>query len=423
MKTLKQFFGGDLRQFGMVIALVAIVLFFHFATGQKVLSPTNMQNLFNGNSYILVLAIGMVFVIIAGNIDLSVGSVSALVGIVIAISVTNWGLPWWLGILIGLALALAIGAWQGFWTAFWGIPAFIVTLAGMLGFRGLQQLIGASQTIPVPREIQFIGAGYLPEIGPNTGYNNLTVLIGLIACAFVIWGQLRSRANDVKIGAEVVPMWITVTRIAVVCVVILYITYLFATGRPGTSLPVSAIILIALTLIYSFIASRTVLGRHVYAFGGNRNAAELSGVRTKWVNFFVMMNMSFLAGIAAVMFIGRSTASGPADGLNWELDAIAAVFIGGAAVSGGVGTVLGSVVGGLVMAFLTNGLQLMGASAEFTSMIKGLVLLLAVAVDVYNKNQGRPSITGLLMKNFKRSQATVEPSVEQQQAETLNETK
>lgn len=399
MKQLRKLFGGDLRQFGMLFTLVALIAFFQILTKGLVLTPTNMMNLFNGNSYILILSIGMVLVIIAGHIDLSVGSVAAFVGIVVALAMRDLHLPWYVAILLGLALGAVIGAWQGFWMSVVGIPGFIVTLAGMLLFRGANQFVGKSDTIPVPKEFQFIGAGYLPEIGPNTGYNNLTVLLGLIAIALLSWGQVRSRAKLAKINAEVPPMWVTITRIVGLALVLLYVTYLFATGRPGTSFPVSGLILVALVILYSFIAGRTVIGRHVYAVGGNRNAAELSGVRSRRVYFLVMMNMAILSALAGMIFVARSTASGPFDGVGWELDAIAAVFIGGAAVSGGVGTVVGSMIGGLIMAVLNNGLQLMGVGADATQMIKGMVLLLAVAVDVLNKTMGRPSLIGYLTRN------------------------
>ncbi|MER2136118.1 MAG: sugar ABC transporter permease, partial [Arthrobacter sp.] len=294
----------------------------------------------------------------------------------------------------------AIGAWQGLWVAYVGIPAFIVTLAGMLIFRGANQWFGKSNTVPVPQEFQFIGAGYLPEVGPNTGYNNLTLLLGLVLAAVVIVGEVRRRAKTVKIGSLNPPAWVAVTKTGLLVAAILYATYLFSTGRPGTSFPVSGIILAALVVLYVFISTKTVVGRHVYAVGGNLHAAELSGVRSKKVNFLVMMNMSILASLAGMIFVARSTASGPFDGTGWELDAIAAVFIGGAAVSGGVGTVVGSIVGGLVMAVLNNGLQLLGIGADLTSIIKGLVLLIAVALDVWNKSQGKPSIIGMMMKNF-----------------------
>jgi putative multiple sugar transport system permease protein len=398
MTSLKQLFGGGARQFGMVFALIALVLVFHLATGGKVLTPTNAQNIINGNSYVLILAIGMVLVIIAGHIDLSVGSVAAVVGIVVALAIRDWGIPWWLGVLLGLAVGAVIGAWQGFWVAYVGIPGFITTLAGMMFFRGANQYIGKSNTIPVPKEIQYLGAGYLPEWGPSTGINNSTLVLGIAAVAGVVWAETRRRRSARRLGAAAVPMWVSVVRTGALVAVIVYATLLFGTGRVGTSFPFSGVILAALVLIYGFVSSRTITGRHVYAVGGNKVAASLSGVNIRRTNFFVMMNMSVLAALAGIVFIGRSTASGPFDGTNWELDAIAAVFIGGAAVSGGVGTVVGSLIGGLVMAVLNNGLQLMGVGSDSTQMIKGLVLLAAVAFDVYNKIQGKPSIVGLLMR-------------------------
>ncbi|GAA1354917.1 sugar ABC transporter permease [Arthrobacter rhombi] len=400
MNAIKQLFGGNTRQFGMIFALVALVVFFQIMTEGVTLTSGNLMNLLNGNAYILILAIGMVLVIIAGHIDLSVGSIAAFVGVTVALAIRDWGLPWWAGVLLGLALGAVIGAWQGFWVAYVGIPAFIVTLAGMMLFRGLNQFVGKSNTIPVPEDFQYIGAGYLPEVGPNTGYNNLTLLLGLATAAFVVIMGLRGRAKAQRLGAVVSPMWVQITKLTLISAAILYATYLFATGRPGTSLPIPGIILIVLVLIYGFISSRTVFGRHIYAVGGNRHAAELSGVRSKKVNFMVMMNMAILAGLAGMIFVARSTASGPSDGNMWELDAIAAVFIGGAAVTGGVGTVVGSIIGGLVMAVLNNGLQLLGVGADATQIIKGLVLLAAVAFDVYNKSQGKPSITGMLSRGL-----------------------
>ncbi|MDQ0802054.1 multiple monosaccharide ABC transporter permease [Arthrobacter sp. SLBN-112] len=403
MNALKKLFGGNTRQFGMIFALVALIIFFQIATEGRTLTPGNVINLFNGNSYILILAIGMVLVIIAGHIDLSVGSVAAFVGVTVAIAIRDWGIPWYLGVLVGLLLGALIGAWQGWWTAYVGIPAFIVTLAGMLLFRGFNQFVGKSNTIPVPQDFQYLGSGYLPEVGPNTSYNNLTVLIGLAAVAYVIFSEVRRRRTAKALGAEVPETWVVVLKLVLICAAILYATDLFATGRPGTSFPIPGLILAVLVLIYGFISSKTVVGRHIYAVGGNRHAAELSGVQSKKVNFLVMMNMSILAGLAGMIFVGRSTASGPFDGVGWELDAIAAVFIGGAAVTGGVGTVIGSIIGGLVMAVLNNGLQLLGVGADLTQIIKGLVLLIAVAFDVYNKSQGKTSIIGMLTRNFNRS--------------------
>lgn len=408
MKALKGLFGGDVRQFSMLFALIALILYFQVATGGKVLTSSNMMNLINGNSYVLILAIGMVMVIVIGHIDLSVGSVAAVTGIIVALAIRDWGIPWYLGILLGLAVGAVIGAWQGWWVAYVGIPGFIATLAGMMFFRGLNQFIGKSNSVPVPREIQWLGGGYLPEWGPNTGMNNSTLVLGILAAAFIVYREFQLRKRAARIGAQPDGAVVVVLRAGVLLAVVAYLTYLFGTGRTGTSFPVPGVLLVLLIIGYHILTQRTVLGRHIYAVGGNKAAAALSGVSTKRTYFFTMMNMSVLAALAGIVFVGRSTASGPFDGTNWELDAIAAVFIGGAAVSGGVGTVTGSIIGGLVMATLNNGLQLMGVGSDSTQMIKGMVLLLAVAFDVYNKTQGRPSITGYLMKGLSSKKTSAE---------------
>ncbi|OJV60629.1 MAG: sugar ABC transporter permease [Cellulomonas sp. 73-145] len=412
MKSLKQLFSGGARQFGMVFALAALIAIFQFTTGGKVLTSTNAQNIINGNAYVLILAIGMVLVIIAGHIDLSVGSVAAVVGIVVALAIRDWGIPWWLGVILGLVVGALIGAWQGAWVAYVGIPGFITTLAGMMLFRGANQYIGKSNTIPVPSQIQYLGAGYLPEWGPNTGLNNSTLLLGVLAIVFTVWVEFRRRSKAAKLNGAQMPVMVSVIRTVLIVALLGYVTWLFGSGRPGTSFPVSGVILVVLVIVYHFISARTITGRHVYAVGGNRAAAALSGVNIKRTNFVVMLNMSLLSALAGIVFIGRSTASGPFDGTGWELDAIAAVFIGGAAVSGGVGTVVGSMIGGLVMAVLNNGLQLMGVGSDRTQIIKGLVLLAAVAFDVYNKVQGRPSIIGTLFRN--RRNDIVSPGTSEQ---------
>jgi putative multiple sugar transport system permease protein len=410
LRDLRKMFGGGQstgRQFGILGALVAIIVLFQVLTGGKTLQPGNLINLVNGNAYVLVLAIGMVMVIIAGHIDLSVGSVAAFVGIVVAISMTEWGLTWPIAMVVGIALGALVGAWQGFWVAYVGIPAFIVTLAGMLLFRGANQVIGNSTTVPVPRDFTFIGGGFLPEIGPNTGFNNLTLLLGLLVAVALVWQEFRMRRAQAEMNADRAPLWVSLVKLAVLLAVVVFATVLFASGRVGTSYPVAGIILAVLVIGYSFLTNNTIIGRHIYAVGGNWRAAELSGVKIRRVNFFVMANMSIIAALAGMLWIARSVASGPGDGVGWELDAIAAVFIGGAAVSGGIGTVIGSIVGGLVIAVLNNGLQLLSVSSDRVQIIKGLVLLLAVGIDVWSKSQGRPSIIGRLTRN--RSSETLPP--------------
>ncbi|WP_104099278.1 multiple monosaccharide ABC transporter permease [Cryobacterium sp. M96] len=409
---LKKIFGSgssNLRQFGILFSLIAIILLFQYLTDGLTLSSGNLINLVSQYSYILILAIGMVMVIIAGHIDLSVGSVAAFVGIVVATAMRDWNFPWPLAILLGLFVGMLIGAWQGAWVAYVGVPAFIVTLAGMLIFRGGNQVIGNANTVPVPDGFTIIGSGYLPEVGPNTGYNNLTLLLGLIIVVAVVYSEWRARRVQKIMGSTPAPLWVSIVKVALLCAVIVYASVLFAGGRVGTSFPVSGIILGVLVLFYAFVTRNTIFGRHVYAVGGNKLAAELSGVKSRRVNFLVMMNMSILSALAGMIFVARSVASGPQDGLSWELDAIAAVFIGGAAVSGGIGTVVGSIIGGLVMAVLNNGLQLLGVGSDWVQIIKGMVLLVAVGVDVWNKSQGRPSIIGLLTQKKKTAEFPAEP--------------
>jgi len=401
----KNLFGGttsNARQFTMIFTLLLVIVFFQWRTGGLTLQSGNLIALTQQYAYISVLSIGMLMVIVAGHIDLSVGSVAAFVGIIVAKVVHEGNVPWPLGILVGLGIGALIGACQGLWVAYIGVPAFIVTLAGMLLFRGGNQYLGDAETVSVPEGFKQIGAGYLREWGPNTGYNNSTLLLGLIACLALIWRELQGRKTRRQMDAEPIPVWVSGVRLAIMIAVVVFATLRFGGGRVGTSFPISGCILVGLVLIYSFYTRNTPGGRHIYAVGGNARAAELSGVKLRRVNFFVMMNMSILAALAGMIFVARSGASGPQDGLSWELDAIAAVFIGGAAVSGGIGTVSGAIVGGLVMAVLSNGLQLLGVGTDLVQIIKGLFLLAAVALDVYNKSQGRFSIIGSITRPFQR---------------------
>lgn len=398
MKQIKQVLGGDLRQYTMVLALAVLIIFFNVISDGRMLTSSNFQNLLSDNAYVLILALGMLMVIVIGQIDLSVGSVAGFSAMAMCILAQKYELPWFIGVLIAIAIGLAIGAWHGFFLAKLGIPGFITTLGGMLMFRGGVIWISKSISVPAPEELRFFGSGYLPEWGPTfTGMNNSTLLLGIIAIVWYIYTELKRYKSEASIGGDsATPLWAVVTRVVLVSLLLAYFTWLFGSGREGTSFPVPGLILLILIFIYHTITQKTTFGRHVYAVGGNKNAAALSGVNVSRTYFLTMMNMSLLSAIAGVLFVGRSTAAGPADGTSWEMDAIASVFIGGAAVSGGVGTILATVVGGLVMAVLNNGLMLMGVGADKTQVIKGLVLLAAVAVDVYNKNSGRSSIIGKL---------------------------
>jgi putative multiple sugar transport system permease protein len=372
----------DMRQYGILAALAVIILLFQVLTGGRLLYPGNVSNLIQQNAYVLILAIGMVIVIIAGHIDLSVGSVVATVGAVAALSMNSWGLPWGAAVALSLLVGALIGAWQGFWVAFVGIPAFIVTLAGMLVFRGVALVLLTGGTISgLPRPFNSIGSGTLPATGTP---DLITLGIGALASLALVVQQLKGRADLRRLNLPRERTVSFVLKVAIAVVAIMYLCYLLAYNR-GT--PIILVILATLVLLYSFLLSRTVFGRHVYAMGGNLYAAMMSGVKTKWVNFFIFVNMGFLAGLAGVVSTARAGSAVASAGQSFELDAIAAVFIGGAAVQGGVGTVVGAVIGGLVMGVLNQGLSILSVDAAWQQVIKGLVLLLAVAFDVYGKRR------------------------------------
>lgn len=385
----RQLITRNLRQSGIYIAFVAIVALFAILTGGTSLSPGNITNIVLQYSYILVLAIGMVIVIIAGHIDLSVGSVVALTGAVSAVLVIRQGLPWWVGMLAAIAVGLAVGAWHGFWVAYIGVPAFIVTLAGMLLFRGLTlQVLNNVSLSPFPAEYQQVAGGFLNGLIGGDGYDAFTLLIGAIAVAGYAVSGFRTRVARVRYQQPVESFPLFVARVVAVGAVVMYFAWQLAHAR---GLPIVLIILAVLIIAYGLITKQSVFGRQVYAIGGNLSAATLSGVKVKAVNFWIFVNMGFLSAVAGIIYSARSNGAQPAAGNMFELDAIAAAFIGGAAVSGGVGTVVGAMVGGLIMAVMSNGMQLMNIDQSIQSVVKGLVLLLAVAFDVYNKRRAGAS--------------------------------
>ena len=386
---LRSLLTRNLRTSGIYIAFVAIVALFAVLTDGVSLSPNNITNIVLQYSYILVLAIGMVLVIIAGHIDLSVGSVVALTGATSAVLVIKHGNPWWVGLLAALVVGILVGCWQGFWVAYVGIPAFIVTLAGMLLFRGLTlEVLNNISLSPFPRPYTRVASGFLNGLLGGYGYDAFTLLIGAIAVVGYAFSGFRTRMARIKYQQPVESFPLFVARIVAVGVVVMLFAWQLAHAR---GLPIVLIILAVLIIVYGVVSKRTVFGRQIYAIGGNLAAAQLSGVKVKVVNFWIFVNMGFLAGVAGVIYSSRSNGAQPAAGNMFELDAIAAAFIGGAAVTGGVGTVVGAMVGGLIMAVMSNGMQLMGVDQSVQSVVKGLVLLLAVAFDVYNKRRAGAS--------------------------------
>jgi putative multiple sugar transport system permease protein len=313
----------------------------------------------------------------------------ALTGAVSAVVVIRHGQPWWMGVLAALVVGIAVGAWQGFWVAYVGIPAFIVTLAGMLLFRGLtQEVLDNISLSPFPAEYTKIANGFLNGLLGGYGYDAFTLLVGAIAIAGYAVSQFRTRVARVRYQQPVESFPLFVAKIVGVGVVVMAFAWQLAHAR---GLPIVLIIVGALILIYGVIMKRTVFGRQVYAIGGNLSAAMLSGVKVRTVNFWIFVNMGFLSAVAGIIFSSRTNGAQPGAGNMFELDAIAAAFIGGAAVTGGVGTVAGAMVGALIMAVMSNGMQLMNVDQPIQSVVKGLVLLLAVAFDVYNKRRAGAS--------------------------------
>jgi len=376
---------SDLGRNGIFIALLAVVVLFAILTDGILLRPQNISNLVVQNGYILVLAIGMVMVIIAGHIDLSVGSVAAFIGAVSGVFAVQWGLPWWLAVLLSLLVGAAVGVWQGFWVAYVGIPAFIVTLAGMLIFRGLALVVLGNANIgSFPAEYRALGNGFLSNVFGEFDLDPLTLGVGALAIVILVVQQVRTRRGRQKYGQDVEPMPWFATKLVLISAAIAFFAYSLASYK---GIPITLIILAVLVLVYGIVMNRTVFGRHIYAIGGNRHAAELSGIKTRRVDFWLFVNMGFLAALAGLIFTARLNLAGPKAGDGFELEAISAAFIGGAAVQGGVGTIGGAIIGGLIIGVLNNGMSILGIGIEWQQAVKGLVLLLAVAFDVYNKRR------------------------------------
>lgn len=390
MNNLIAILKKNVRQYMMVIALAVAMIAFGFLTDGIFFRPVNLTNLVLQNSYVLILAVGMLLCTLTGNVDLSVGSIVCFIGALCGVMMVD--LQWnpYVAMLVALAVGALIGMWQGFWIAFVNVPPFIATLAGMLVFRGLGQVIMKGQTkAPFPREFQVIASGYIPDplggmvIGA-TKVHLFTLLIGFVIVVLIIFGEVKKRKKQKHYGFDVLPTGVWLGKVIFIAAALVAFTVVFSVYRGFPNI----LILMGIFVVgYQFVASKTIQGRHIYALGGNRKAAELSGVKVKWVMFWIYTNMALLAAVAAMVFTARLNSATPKAGQGFEMDAIAACYVGGSAVSGGVGTVIGAVVGGLFIGVLNNGMSIIGISTDWQQAIKGFVLLAAVAFDLYSKSR------------------------------------
>lgn len=384
-KTIKDIALDILSKYSMIFILIAILIAFQLLTDGILWKPLNITNLILQNSHVLVLAVGMLLVILLGDVDLSVGSVVAFVGAASAVMMIQWQWPPVVAIAASLLIGGLIGAWNGFWISYIGIPAFIVTLAGLLSFRGLTQVIlGGTTLAPFPTSFTKLSSGYIPDFFGDGGLHITSILIGLILSLLSVWNLWKARKRKKDNLFEVEPMVWFATKVAITVIAIMLLTFVLASYQ---GYPLILILVAVLVMVYGFITTKTTIGRQVYATGGNRKAAELSGVKTKKLTFWIFVNMGVMAALSGLLVASRLNAATPNAGNGFELDAIAAVYIGGASASGGIGTILGAVIGGLIMGILNNGMSIMGVGIDWQQAIKGLILLLAVAFDIYSRKR------------------------------------
>ncbi|MGR6429922.1 multiple monosaccharide ABC transporter permease [Rhizobium sp. PAMB 3182] len=386
---LAHYIKANIRDYALLISLLVIMVFFQFNTNGTLFMPVNMTNIILQNSYIVIMALGMLLVIVAGHIDLSVGSVSGFIGALAAVLIVQWKVDVFVAGAICIAVGGMIGASQGYLTAYFRIPAFIVTLAGMLIYKGLAlAVLGGASVGPFPKEFQLLSSGYVPDIFSLTlfgqPFNTLALLLGAIVTAVIIWSNMKERSAQMAHGVAEEPRGIFIARNILIAVGFLGFTFLMARYK---GLPNVLIVMFALIALFTFITTRTTFGRRIYAMGGNEKAAKLSGINTERLTLLTFTIMGALAALAGLIFAARLNVATPKAGLGFELDVIAACFIGGAATTGGVGKVVGAVIGAFIMGVMNNGMSIMGIGIDWQQVIKGAVLLLAVVFDVYNKNK------------------------------------
>lgn len=390
--TIRQLLQNNIREYGMLVALLVIVAFFQWRTDGVLLTPLNITNIVLQNSYIVIMALGMLLIIVAGHIDLSVGSVVAIISAIAGYLIVNQGLNWVVAAIICVAVGAVIGAWHGYWVAYQGIPAFIVTLASMLLFRGLTLVvIGESGSIgPFPGGFGKLASGFIGDPFGGDGRHVLTLVLAVVAGAAVLFVDLRSRAAQTKYGFTPSPWYVFAAKNVFMVGSILWLSWTMSGYR---GYPNVFIVLAILVVGYTVLSAKSVIGRRVYATGGNAKAAELSGVNARRITAFAFINMGALAGLGGLVYAARLNSAVPKAGDGLELDVIAACFIGGASATGGVGKVSGAVIGAFIMGIMNNGMSIMSIDVGWQRVIKGLVLLVAVWFDVFNKRRGAVGAT------------------------------
>lgn len=385
VQTGSHWLRGHLREYGLLLSLVAIMVFFQFMTNGTLMQPLNLTNLVLQNSYIVIMALGMLLVIVAGYIDLSVGSVSGFIGALAAVLMVTWGWDYVSATLVCLLTGALIGAAQGFWIAYFRIPSFIVTLAGMLVFKGLALALLQGQSVgPFPETFQLLSSGFIADPLGGENLRLTSLLLGIFATLIMLVLKVRGRAAQIRHGMQAEPLVVFALTQIVFAAAIVYFSWTLSTYK---GLPNVLVVMVVLILGYDFVTRRSTIGRRIYALGGNEKAARLSGINTERLSFLTFVNMGVLSALAGLVFAARLNTATPKAGLGFELDVIAACFIGGASASGGVGKVLGAVIGAFVMGVMNNGMSILGVGIDYQQVIKGLVLLAAVVIDVYNKNK------------------------------------
>lgn len=389
MQDLQRVLRQNVREYGMYIALFVIMAIFTVLTDGLFLSPRNISNLINQTGYIAVLAVGMTLIIVIRHIDLSVGFLAGFLGAIAAIALVQWGLPVIAVIPMVLVFGIIAGLITAFLVAYFGIPSFVASLAGWLIYRGLLlQVTMGTGTIIIPNEaFNAIGNGYIPDL-PILGSfdaHKLTLILGAVAIVFFILGQLNDRKRKKAYGFEVLPGAIFALKLIFISAIVGLVAWVMA-GYNGISW--TAVIVLLVVGVYHFITTRTVLGRHIYAVGGNPEAADLSGISVKRITYIVFASMGFLAALSGILFTSRLQSATTTAGTLFELDAIAAAYVGGVSAAGGVGTIIGSLIGALVMSSLTNGMNLMGVDISIQYIARGLVLAAAVIFDAATRRRG-----------------------------------